>query len=73
VIEERLAKLEEKTSNMTDTLKEIGATLKQLVKCEIKTQELEKRISNLEGTLHKLAWGLISAIFAIILDFFIKG
>jgi len=71
--EERLARLEEKTSNMADTLKDIGATLKLLVSTEIKTQELEKRISSLEGTLHKLAWGLISAIGAIVLDFSLKG
>jgi len=71
--DERLARLEEKTNNMADTLKDIGTTLKLLVSTEIKTQDLERRINSLEGTLNKLAWGLFSAIGAIVLDYFIKG
>jgi len=60
--EERLAKLEEKVSGVADAVKDIAQTLKELVKYEIRQQEHERRITQLEGILSKLVWGIVGTI-----------
>lgn len=72
-MENRIVRIEVKLEMMEKTLEKTVNILEELVKNEVHTRELEKRIISIEGSLSRVNWMVITAVFGAILAIVIKG
>lgn len=63
----KIAKMEVKLETIEKTLERTVDILEELVKSEVHQHEIEKRITKVEGTLSRLNWIVITAVFSAVL------
>jgi predicted transcriptional regulator len=63
----KIAKMEVKLETIEKTLERTVDILEELVKSEVHQHEIEKRITKIEGTLSRLNWIVITAVFGAVL------
>lgn len=73
MMENRIVRIEVKLEMMEKTLEKTVNILEELVKNEVHTRELEKRIISIESALSRVNWMVITAVFGAILAIVIKG